>query len=568
MKPARLFALALAALPLPALAAPAQADLLFFNGKVLTVDKDFTIRSAVAVKDGKIAAVGGPELTESWQATRTIDLKGRTLMPGFIDAHLHIKGLSHRSIEPDKAKSITELGAMVIAKAKELGAGEWVAGTGWDEALLAEKRNPTRADLDLIAPNNPVVLIRAGAHSAVANSLALKLAGIDAKTPDPEGGLIERGPDGQPNGIIRERIDLVLKLVPADSPAQMRPSYVRALKDLLRLGITSYMEAWTTIDDEPVERGGIAGGGGNGVRGHTFKQLSAIYAEEGETLPRATLYIMYPGAERLRKFPHHTGYGDDRLKLGPIGESAYDGGFTGPTARTSKDYKGQPGFRGTTFMSETALKEMVQTSAALGWQLGIHAIGDEAIDTVAQAYHAALTAMPKADHRWFISHFTMLPTDQTMRTMAADGIWTTAQPNFTYNLEGRYLQVLDGERLDHINPMATPIAHGVNVVMSSDNLPIGPMVGLYSAVTRKGLNGHQFALSEAITREQAIRLYTAKAAAVAWDEAKKGTIEPGKFADLIVLDQDPLTVPAEQLLQIQVDQTYVGGKLLWNRAGQ
>ena len=567
MKSARIVAIALAALPVPVLAATAQADLLFINGKVLTVDKDFSICSTVAVKDGKIAAVGGPEMAKDWQAVRTVDLKGRTLMPGFVDAHLHMKGLSHRSIEPDKAKSIAELGAMVIAKANELGSGEWVAGTGWDEALLAEKRNPTRADLDKIAPRNPVVLVRAGAHSAVANSMALKLAGIDASTPDPEGGLIERGPDGQPNGMIRERIDLVLKLVPADSPAQMRPSYLSALKDLLRLGITSYMEAWTTIDDEPVERGGLVGGGGNGVRGHTFKQLSAIYADEGENLPRGTLYIMYPGAERLRKFPHHTGFGDDRLKLGPIGESAFDGGFTGPTARTTKDYKGQPGFRGTTFMSEAALKEMVETSAELGWQLGIHAIGDEAIDTVAKVYHTALTGRIKPDHRWFISHFTMLPADQTMRTMAADGIWTTAQPNFTYNLEGRYLTVLDGARLDHINPMATPIANGVNVVMSSDNLPIGPMVGIYSAVTRKGMTGHQFAMSEAITREDAIRLYTAKAAAVAWDESKKGSIEPGKFADLIVLDKDPLSVPAEELLKTQVDQTYVGGKLLWNRPG-
>ncbi|MBA4354741.1 MAG: hydrolase, partial [Novosphingobium sp.] len=269
MKPARLLAITLATLPLPALAAnPNQADILFVNGKVLTVDKDFTIRSAVAVKDGKIAAVGGPELAKQWQAARTVDLKGRTLMPGFIDAHLHMKGLSHRSIEPEKARSIAELGRLVAEKARELGHGEWVAGSGWDEALLAEKRNPSRADLDAIAPDNPVVLIRAGAHSAVANSLALKLAGITAATPDPEGGLIERGPDGQPNGMIRERIDLVLKLVPADSPQQMRPSYVRALRNLLPLGITSFMEAWTTIDDEPVERGGVAGGGGNGVRGH------------------------------------------------------------------------------------------------------------------------------------------------------------------------------------------------------------------------------------------------------------------------------------------------------------
>ncbi|MCX7285217.1 MAG: amidohydrolase [Novosphingobium sp.] len=551
---------------LPVAAAPAAtADLVLINGKVITVDKAFAVKSAVAVKDGRIVAVGGKEIGRKWKAARTIDLKGRTLMPGFIDAHLHLKGVSHRSIEPDKARSITELGAMVAAKARELGPGEWVAGSGWDEALLAEKRNPTRADLDAIAPDNPVVLVRAGAHSAVGNSLALKLAGIDAATPDPDGGLIERGADGVPNGMIRERTDLLLRLVPADSAEQMRPSYVRALKDLLALGITSFMEAWTTIDDEPVERGGLAGGGGNAVRGHTFRQLRTIYDQQGEDLPRATLYIMYPGAERLKKFPHHTGFGDDRLKLGPIGESAYDGGFTGPTARTSKDYKGQPGFRGTTFMTEHALQEMVDTSARLGWQLGIHAIGDEAIDTVASAYHRTLSARPKADHRWFLSHFTMLPTEQTMRTMAADGIWTTAQPNFTYNLEGRYLQVLDGERLDRINPVATPISYGVNVVMSSDNLPIGPMVGLYAAVTRKGMAGHQFAKAEAITREEAIRLYTAKAAALTWDEARKGSIEPGKFADFIVLDRDPLTVPAEQLLQTRVDLTFVGGKLVWDR---
>lgn len=566
MKTARLLALALAALPLPAFAE--QADLLLVNGKVLTVDKDFTVGSAVAVKDGKIAAVGGPELAKAWKATRTVDLKGRTLMPGFVDTHLHLPSLSPRSVEPAKARSIAEIGAMVATKAKALGPGEWVIGSGWDEALLAEKRNPTRADLDAMAPDNPVVLVRAGAHSAVANSLALKLAGIDRNTPDPDGGLIERGPDGEPRGIVRERTDLILKLVPPSTPAQMRPSYVKSLKDLLALGITSFMEAWTMIDDEPVEQGGVPGGGGNGVRSHTFKQLRAIYAEEGENLPRATLYIMYPGAERLKKFPYHTGYGDDRLKLGPIGESAYDGGFTGPTARTSKDYKGQPGFRGTTFMSESALHEMVSTSASLGWQLGIHAIGDEAINTVASAYHDVLATRPNSDHRWFLSHFTMLPTEQTMKTMAADGVWTTAQPNFTYNLEGRYLQVLDGERLDRINPVATPISYGVNVVMSSDNLPIGPMVGLYAAVTRKGLTGHQFAMKEAITREEAIRLYTAKAAALAWDEAKKGSIEPGKFADMIVLDSDPLSVPAEQLLTTKVDMTFVGGKLVWNRTGE
>lgn len=558
---------ALLSIPVAVHAAPAPADLLLVNGKVLTVDAAFSVRSAVAIKDGKVLETGGPDLARRYQAARVIDLKGRTLMPGFIDTHLHLKGLSHRAIEPHKAASIAEMGQMVAAMAARLGNGEWVAGSGWDEAKFAEGRNPTRADLDAVAPDNPVVLVRAGGHSAVANSMALKLAGIDATTPDPQGGLIERDAAGTPSGIIRERVDLLLKLVPADSAEQMRPSYVKSLKALLALGITSFMEAWTTIDDEPVGQGGIPGGGGNGLRGHTYRQLRTIYAEQGADLPRITLYIMYPGAERLRQFPWHTGHGDDRLKLGPIGESAYDGGFTGPTARTSQDYKGQPGFRGTTFMTEDEATEMVTTSSALGWQLGIHAIGDEAIDTMARVYDRVLTAHPvKPDHRWFISHFTMMPKASTMETMAKDGIWTSAQPNFTYNLSARYQQTLDGTRLANINPVATPLAHGVHLVLGSDNLPIGPMVGLYGAVTRKGRDGYQFAQAEAISRQQAITLYTREAARLAWDEGKKGSLEPGKFADMIVLDHDPLTTPAEQLLTTKVDMTIVGGKIVYDRA--
>jgi hypothetical protein len=562
---------ALAVVALSAAAQPlhaAPADLVLYNGKVLTVDKRFSVRSAVAVREGKIVAVGGRELLRRYPNARRIDLKRRTLMPGFIDTHLHVLALSHRAIEPARARSIAEIQEMIALKAAELGPGEWIEGLGWDEALLAEKRAPTRADLDAAAPRNPVVLRRAGGHSAVANSLALSLAAIDARTPDPKGGLIERRRDGAPNGVIRERVDLVTRLVPPDTDEQMRASYVHTLRRLLSLGITTVMEALTTIDDEPIGKGGRGPGDTPTLFAEgrpTWAQFRAIYAAEGAELPRMICYIGWPGAERLRAFSRHTGFGDDRLKLGPIGETPYDGGFSGPTALTKQDYKGLPGFRGTAFQTPDEAREMVETSAALGWQLGIHAIGDKAIETVAATYDAALKRRPKADRRWFLAHFTMMPSPETMKLMAADGVWASAQPNFLYSLEGRYEETLDGDRLQHVNPVATPLRYGVRMAFGSDNLPIGPMVGLYAATTRAGRDGRVFGRGEALTRQAAIRLYTEKAAYLAWDEEKKGTLAPGKFADMIVLDKDPLTVSDLELLTIKVDMTIVAGRIVYTR---
>lgn len=556
----------------PTVAVPASAakpaDLILFNGKVVTVDRAFSIRSAVVIKDGRILAVGGSELLKAYRAPRRIDLAGRMLMPGFIDTHLHLFGLSHRQIEPDKARSIADIRTMVTAKAHVLGPGQWVTGYGWDEAQLAEHRVLTRADLDAAAPDNPVVLTRAGSHSIVANSRAFALAHIDATTPDPPTGLIERDSAGRPTGIIRERTDLILSLVPPDTAEQMRPSYVASLKALLPLGVTSFMEALTNIDDEPYGKGGAAPGErkANPIAGHSWRDFQAIYALYGEELPRIACYIFYPGPERLKAFPYHTGYGNDRIKLGPIGEMpGYDGGFTGPTAFTKQDYKGLPGFRGRAMLTPASAQAMVDDAASHGWQLGIHAIGDAAIEQMAQVYDRALKAHPKRDHRWFLAHLTMLPSDATLDMLARDHVAAAVQPNFLYALEGRYEQTLDGRRLEHINPLATPIAHGVRLAFGSDNLPIGPLVGLHGAITRKGPDGKVFGADEAVSRRQAIRLYTRDAAYLTWDEAKKGSIEPGKFADMIVLDRDLLTVPAAEILDTRILTTIIGGKIVYQR---
>jgi predicted amidohydrolase YtcJ len=562
----RSVALIVCLLAFTAASAAEHADLLLVNGKVVTVDPQFSIRSALAIRDGRIIAVGGSEIATRYEAPTTIDLRGRTVLPGFIDTHLHPQATSPRAIDPANARSIAELQQMLRQKAKELGPGQWITGYGWAEANLKEKRNIVRADLDIATPDNPVALTRAGGHSVVGNSRALALAHIDRSTPNPLRGVIEHDAQGEPNGIIRERNDLYLKLVPPDTFATLRPSYVASLRRLLSLGLTSVFVAASSIRDEvkeelrPEQPDSAA----------TFKEYRDIYAEYGATLPRAVLEIGYPGAAALCSYPHKTGFGDDRLKLGAVGEApAVDGGFTGPTAWTTQDYKGQPGFRGQPFFKDEAdLQPLADTVARCGWQLGLHAIGDAAINMAVKVYAQALAKYPHPDPRWYLAHFTMTPTTQTLQTMVNAHILAAAQPNFLYTLENRYDETLDGYRLEHINPVALPLKAGVFIAFGSDNLPIDPRVGLYAAVTRKGMSGRVYGADEAVSVQEAIRMYTLDGAYLSWDEHRKGSLEVGKFADLIVLDRDPFTVPPAQLLTMQVDTTIVGGRIVYERQRQ
>jgi len=530
-------------------AGPARkaADLLLYNGHVLTVDPRNSVKSAVAVADGKIVAVGGDGLRRRYRAAREIDLNGRTLLPGFTDTHLHPIVRTPRDIDVASARSVSEVQDMLRAKAAALGPGEWITGEGWQESNLAEKRNLSRADLDAAAPNNPVLLVRAG---------------------DPKSGLIEHDPSGEPNGIIRERSDLVSKLIPPAKWDEVRQSYIDNLRHLLSLGITSFFDASGTIDDEPIAHGGIADPPPN----LTFRRAREIYATEGATLPRITMYISYPGAERLKAFGRHTGYGDEHVRLGPIGENAVDGGFTGPTAWLLADYKGQKGFRGKGRYSDAELQQMVDAAASLGWQMGLHCIGDAAIVQTVAAYDRGLRSTRSGDHpgpdrRWFTDHFTIMPPDATMALMRKDRIMIAQQPNFLYNLEDRYAANLDQWRLDHNNSVGTAAKKfGLFVAFSSDNLPINPMVGLYAAITRKGPSGTAYgAGAEEVSRAEAIRMYTANGPYLSWEEKQKGTLEPGKFADMVVLPFDPLTADPETILNGKVDMTFLAGKLVYSR---
>jgi hypothetical protein len=521
--------------------AQARADLVLHGGRVLTLDDAGTVASAVAIRDGRIVAVGDDTLVARFDARDSQDLAGRTLMPGFVDSHTHIEGRAKRHVDLTKIASIEALVAAVSERAATLGPGEWITGYGWSEDQLDERRRPLVADLDRAAPANPVILTRAGGHSAVCNSRALALAGIDARTPDPENGFIEHDADGRPNGIIRERQDVVARLVPEATPAELDASLAANLEALFALGITSIVQAAETIEGYPA--------------------WQRVYAAH-TNLPRAAVQVRWDGPAAMAAFGMRTGDGDERLRVGAV-KIFVDGGFTGPAAYTKEPYKGMGDFRGTLTMPQAALRQTIAEAHRAGWQLGIHAIGDAAIELAVDALHDTLAIAPRPDHRHYLNHFTLLPSAATLRTMAADGIAITQQPNFTYTLEGRYVAYLDGERLERNNALGTPIRAGVELALTSDILPIGPFVGVYAAVTRKGRSGRVFAPDEALDVNDALTRYTRGGAWLTREEATKGSIEPGKLADLIVLSADPTRIPPAELLEVQVLRTYLGGALVY-----
>jgi predicted amidohydrolase YtcJ len=519
-------------------------DLILTGGKVLTVDSEFSIHDTVVVDEGLIVATGGPELLDSYDAANTVDLGGKVLMPGFIDSHTHIRGRPIRFVELSEVSSIEEIKELISAKIDQLGEGEWITGYGWSEDELEEGRRPLRADLDEVAPNNPVTLTRAGGHSAVVNSMALELADITLDTAQPEGGVIERGDDGQLNGIIRERQEIVGRLVPDSTYEELIASLEINLNALLEKGITSIVDASKRVSD--------------------YAMFEEIYATAELPLPRSALQMLWNDPIAINALREQVGEGNERLKLGPIKVFA-DGGFTGPAAYTLVPYLNQGEYRGYLNMSEAELRAQLNQIHDDGWQMGIHAIGDAAIVLVVNILADALERNPREDHRHYLNHFSMRPPELTMELMAQHGINISQQPNFTYTLEGRYVMNLDGWRLQHNNPLRSPMDHGITVAISSDILPIGPMVGLYAAVTRKGMTGTVYGPDEAITMEEAIRGYTLLGAHMTFDESIKGSLEPGKLADMIVLSDDLLTIDPERIMDVEVEQTYVGGELVYSR---
>lgn len=538
----------------PATAAQRQSvDLLMVNGKILTVDDRFRVEQAIAVKDGLIVAVGSTaELRGESTGARQVDLHGRTVVPGFNDAHHHPRTQSKRSLgDLQQVRSIAEIKARLAAKVAELGAGQWiVVDRGWDETLFVEGRKPTRQDLDQVAPDNPVLLARMGSHSAVANSRALQIAGIARDTPDPPGGRIEHDAGGEPTGILVETAqDLVSRHIPPLAPAERRAGTIAGLKALLPYGITSFSQA-----------GGTATG---------FRDWQSIYAEVGADLPRGSYYLT-ANEDRTPEDVIGSGLrpmdGDDRLRVVATKIWA-DGGFTGPDAYLSKPYKGMGDFRGHLVNTPEELTEMFRKLNAAGWPVGVHTAGDATASIVVNAFARVLGETPRRDIRHHLMHYEVgMPDPADVRKMKRFGIGVAQQTNFVFSLEGLYTSYLQDDLLARVVPARSLLDQGIRFANSSDGWPTSPVLGIYAAVTRKGRSGARYSPQERLRVQEAIRSYTMGGAWMTHQEDVKGSLEPGKLADLVVLSDDILRIRPNCLLDVMAMETYVGGRLVYRRA--
>jgi len=529
-----------------------HADTIFRHGNIITLDPAQPTAQALAVRDGKIVAVGSDDDLDPLIGPRTqvTDLEGGTVVPGFHDAHCHILlfGLSLVEVNARVAANIAQVIESVAGHVQRAAAGQWIRGGGYNENKLAERRHPTRADLDPVSPHNPVFLSHISGHMAVANSRALALAGITRDTPDPAGGVIERDEHGEPTGLLKETAqELIKKILPPYTLAETKAALAAAGKQMASEGITSAQDAWA---------GWIAP--------EEFRAYQEATAEG--TLPQRIRLMV--DVERLTVkngrfdfgFGLHTGFGNERLKLGAI-KLFLDGSLIGRTAALSAPYANAPDTCGLLVKSKDTIRAQVAMAHRGGWQVAMHAIGDRAIEAGLDAIEVAMGA-DAARFRPRLEHCGILRRDLIERLRRL-GVVIVTQPRFIFELGDGFRAALGEERLRLTYPMAS--LRGLPVAFSSDRPVVdgAPLLGIQAAVTQRTASGAVYVAEEAITVEQALRWYTLGAAYSVFEENERGWLTPGTWADLVVLATDPLRTEPDRLLDVRVVRTVIGGETVY-----
>jgi predicted amidohydrolase YtcJ len=565
--------MALAILGSPARAQEREADLILHNGKVVTVDAEFTIAEAIAVGGDRLIRVGSDEevLQTRGPATRLIDLGGRTVLPGLIDSHTHPTGASLTEFDhpiPD-LQTVADVLDYIGRRAEELGEGEWVVVRQVFITRLKEQRYPTRAELDRVAPKNPV-LFSTGPDASL-NSLALQLSGID-KDFEPEGpGKVERDPEtGEPTGILRNLTRYVEADAPGRSPSEQErdDQLLTLFHDYNSVGLTAIIDrnaSDSAIDqyarllgsEELTVRIGISRGVG------TSGPIDAI-------------------EEEIRGVAEHPlRHGGPMLRIVGI-KMFLDGGMLTGSAYmrepwgVSEIYSiDDPHYHGVLFIPPERLEPMVRATVEAGLQFTAHSVGDGAVHALLDAYEAVNEATPIASTRPCITHSNFM-SKEAIEQAARLGVVLDIQPAWLY-LDVRTLAAQFGyDRLRWFQPLQSIFQAGVTVGGGSDHMqkvgsfrsinPYNPFLGMWVAISRRAM-GYEGRLhpEEALTREQAIQFYTINNAKLLFLEDQLGSLEPGKLADFVVLDRDILTCPEEEIREINVLSTYLDGEPVFER---
>jgi predicted amidohydrolase YtcJ len=518
---------------------------LLFNGNVLTMEPAGSA-SAVAFQNGRIAAVGDTKalLAEAGAQTALYDLKGRTVVPGFIDAHAHIWKIGHlltSMLDLRRVPSIEDLCAAVRERDTQLPPGDWLQGRGFNEAALAERRKPTRDDLDKAMPGRPVVLTRTCGHIFAANSAALKLAGITAQTQAPVGGVIERNERGEPNGILHETaMGLITRVMPPPTASGYAKMIRAALEHQLSLGITSSSDC------------GVG------------PELLDVYLEldrQGALPARVLVMPLRRVDGRKDPVPLPGKHVSDRLRVDTVKFLA-DGGLSGATAALSVRYR-HSDTKGTLRFDEEDLRALCQESHDQGWRIATHAIGDVAIDQVLGIYEGLGPHPEGLAHR--IEHFG-LPNGDQLRRAAKLGVISAPQSIFIRELGRNFLEFVPDQFLPRTYPIRAMLDAGLTVALSSDAPVVendNPLAGMSAAITRRSKEGVAIAPDQWISAQEALYAYTMGGAIASGDAANRGSIRPGKWADVAVLSSDPLTTDPAALTDIRVEMTFLAGRKVY-----
>jgi predicted amidohydrolase YtcJ len=564
----------------PALLVAGDADLILHHGKIVTVDPRFSIAEAVAVKAGRITAVGSSEALlarEQGPQTRVIDLHGRTVLPGLMDSHVHAysAGLSEFKRSLPRIDSIADLQQHLRAQARVIPAGEWIVVLLPFPTRLKDMRMPTRQDLDVVT-DRPVLLDHP--FITVVNSKGLERSGIDRNTPNPAGGEIVRDSRGEPTGVLRNARQL-LKGLPEGSRAQYSAEGLSenerldALEKMLKLYVASGI---TSIKD----------------REATPQQEIPLYTklkEQGRLPLRVVLTwrldTSRPKQELLKEIesaPYRPRAGDDWLKFDTF-KVILDGGMLLGTAYQRSTYgdfarqlyaQTDMSDRGRPFIEPATLYELFHAARARGRQLTAHVQGGAAIDLLVDTFAKLDREQPLAPTRSHVIHASF-QSPESIATMARIGVLADAQPAWLYCDSGALERVFSYEGMRYFFPLRSYLDAGIKVAAGSDHMtgydknratnPYNPFLGMWVSITRRNSQGQVIHPEQKVTREEALKMYTTWGAYMEFNEDKKGAIEPGKLADLVVIDRDYLTCPEEDIRNIEPVMTIANGKIAYER---
>jgi len=531
-----------------------KADYVFLNGQVVTVNARNEVTEAVAVKGNRILAVGTNEAMKEFvgPGTEVIDLKGNSLLPGFIDSHFHVtvRALTKITIDCYHSPDINSIGSLIEAlkaKARVTPPGQWILATNYFESRIAEKRFPTRWELDQASTEHPIFVMRMDIHNSFVNSKALELAGIGDHTPDPVGGHYRRDERGVPNGILVENAHFRMFDMTRPPDGEMMKGMAIVSRELAEHGITSVHDAGGYGADDirlmqMASRSGV-------MKSRIWAFLLSLYNPRRyiETAIRAGMV---------------TGMGDEKFRLGPV-KIFVDGGSGGPNIAVRQPYSHDPNDYGTLFYTQEEINEIFIPAHAKGFQITAHANGDRAIEMMLNMFELALEKYPRP-HRHRIEHAGLTQPDLLER-MRKLGIIVAPNPGF-YKYLGDLYAKFYGERIMH--PIRSWIDAGIKPMAGSDSPCVpefSPLLGIWGAVTRLSGSGRVYGPEQRIGIMDAIRLYTWNGAYASFEEEIKGSIEPGKLADLVALNGRILDVDANGIKDLEVALTMIDGEPVYQK---